>query len=375
MSYEAGSINTKNKDSLSFEVAIICLNAERIILNTILRLREVLPSSVSILVVDDGSSDSTLLILEKCDVRLIRHPRNLGRAQARQSALSNCEADILVFVDDDCYVDQDWFINLEKSWSIQSASTVGIGGPVRFREPLSYWGKYYEYVNPFSWNSALNKDAPPIFTRRLLTGNLSLKLSKIKEASIGFNTKIPSNLSGEDVVFSDEIIEHFGKEALFFDPSVVAKLSGSVSFREVRKRWIQNAKTEIPIRYSFIHIPLQDRLKIIVASAMSLTAIAILPFLFNLKALISCVIVGYSSLLWLRRKFIMSSILPAILRNRKTTKKWCCDAKSLILFIKLFAITNLGLIFSLYGKICAYLNIIDKPSDYMFIEKHKLEII
>jgi len=371
MSLEGSSFISENEYPLIFEVAIICLNAEQIIQNTIQRLRKVIPNNVSILVVDDGSSDSTFSILENCEVRIVKHPRNLGRAQARQSALSNSQADILVFLDDDCVVDQDWFINLKKSWSSQDTSTVAIGGPVRFREPLSYWGKYYERINPFSSNANLRKEASPVFTRRLLTGNISFKLSKLKESSISFNTKIPKHLSGEDVVFCDEIVKHFGPKALLFDPAIVAKLSGNVSFREVRKRWIQNAKTEIPIRYSFSRVRFQMKLKLVAMLIFGFSAIAGLPFLLSLGQLITAAFACYLLLLLSRRKFVMNSILPAVSETKTTGKKWFLESTKILLFIELFAITNLGLIFSLYGKTKAYVEILSKPSDYFLIEKFK----
>jgi glycosyltransferase involved in cell wall biosynthesis len=321
--------------------------------------------------VDDGSTDSTVSILENCEVRLVKHVKNLGRAQARQSALSNAQADVLVFLDDDCVVDNDWFINLKKSWDVHGESAIAIGGPVRFRDPLNFWGRYYENVNPFNWNASLEKSAVPVFTRRLLTGNMSIQLSKLKDASIGFNTKIPRHLSGEDVVICDEIVKNYGKESLLFDPSVVAKLSGNVAFREVRKRWIQNAKTEIPIKYSFAPIKIEDKIKIIVILIFGATAVIGLPILLDFKQLASIALMSYLFLLLSREKFILNSIWPAIGRNHRTHKGWRLNYQNFKLFIQLFAISNLALIFSVYGKIVTYIEMLDKPSDFVLIESSK----
>jgi len=67
----------------------------------------------------------------------------------------------------------------------------------------------------------------------------------------------------------------------------------------------------------------------------------------------------------------MNSILPAVSETKITKKKWFLESTKILLFIELFAITNLGLIFSLYGKTKAYLEILSKPSDYFLIEKFK----
>jgi glycosyltransferase involved in cell wall biosynthesis len=341
---------------------------------TIQRLHQILPKNVPILVVDDGSTDSTVSILEKCEVRIVRHIKNLGRAQARQSALSNAQADVLVFIDDDCVVDDDWFINLKKSWDVHGKSAVAIGGPTRFHDPLSFWGEYYEYMNPFHWNASLEKSEAPFFTHRLTTNSTSYKLSKLKEASIGFNTKIPRHLGGEDVVISDEILKNYGRQSLLFDPSVVAKLSGNVTFREVRKRWIQNAKTEIPIKYSFAPIKVQDRIKVIVLLIFGTTAVIGLPLLLDFKELASIALMGYLFLLLSRRKFILKSIWPAIGRNDKTHKGWRLNFQNFKLFIQLFAISNLALIFSVYGKIKTHIEMLDKPSDFILIERYNRRI-
>jgi len=374
MNLQDSNLDSHKGYARTFEVAIICFNAERTIHGSIERLKQVLPKDVSVLVVDDGSSDSTMSILENCEVRIVKHVKNLGRAQARQSALTNSQAKILVFIDDDCIVDEDWFINLKKSWDSHGKSAVAIGGPARFRDPLSFWGKYYEYMNPFHWNASLEKSEVPIFTHRLTTNNMSFKLSKLKQASIEFNTKIPKNLSGEDTVICYEILKNYGRESLLFDPSVRVKLSGNVAFREVRKRWIQNSKTEVPVKFSFTPIKLQDKIKVIVPLIFGANAVFGLPLLLNLRETASIALVIYLSLLWLRNKFIYNSFLPAISRNHKTHMGWLQNYERLKLFVQLFAISNLALIFSGYGKIMAYVEMLNKPSDFFLIERYNRRI-
>jgi len=374
MNLQDSNLDSHKGYARTFEVAIICFNAERTIHGSIERLKQVLPKDVSILVVDDGSSDSTMSILENCEVRIVKQVKNFGRAQARQSALNNSQAEILVFIDDDCIVDEDWFINLKKSWDSHGKSAVAIGGPARFHDPLSFWGEYYNYMNPFHWNASLEKSEAPFFTHRLTTNNTSYKLSKLKEAFIGFNTKIPRHLSGEDVVICDEILKNYGRQSLLFDPSVVVKLSGSVTFRQVRKRWIQNAKTEIPIKYSFAPIKIQDRIKVIVILIFGTNAVIGLPLLLDIKELASIALMGYLFLLLSRRKFILNSIWPAIGRNDKTHKGWRLNFQNFKLFIQLFAVSNLALIFSVYGKIKTHIEILDKPSDFVLIERYNRRI-
>lgn len=60
-----------------------------------------------IVVVDDGSLDESARIASGLPVRLIRHPRNLGPATARNTALEHSSGEIVLFVDSDTVADRD----------------------------------------------------------------------------------------------------------------------------------------------------------------------------------------------------------------------------------------------------------------------------
>ena len=54
-----------------------------------------------VLVVDDGSTDRTAQAAEDCQVRVIRHERNQGKARAMQTGLTNTTAEIVTYLDAD----------------------------------------------------------------------------------------------------------------------------------------------------------------------------------------------------------------------------------------------------------------------------------
>jgi glycosyltransferase involved in cell wall biosynthesis len=66
------------------------------------------------IVVDDGSRDRTPSVLaaesERAELalRTIRHPRNAGRAAAREDGWRAARADLVAFIDDDCVPARDW---------------------------------------------------------------------------------------------------------------------------------------------------------------------------------------------------------------------------------------------------------------------------
>lgn len=65
-----------------------------------------------VIVVNDGSEDDTAVFLEsyraQFNLRVIDHPRNLGRAQARNSGAKQAEGEVLIFLDGDSTVDSNF---------------------------------------------------------------------------------------------------------------------------------------------------------------------------------------------------------------------------------------------------------------------------
>jgi len=90
-------------------IALCCFNSSRILRETLQTLQLINDSNFLILVVDDGSEDCTSQIASEFGTKVIRHETNLGYGAARQSALDNCETEIIAFIDDSCIIDSAWF--------------------------------------------------------------------------------------------------------------------------------------------------------------------------------------------------------------------------------------------------------------------------
>lgn len=92
-------------------VAIPVFNEADIIEKTLIELRRSLDISrdkapYEILVIDDGSFDSTCDVVEKCEgygdvLRMVKHPSNRGRGAAVRTAMENFRGDVLVVADAD----------------------------------------------------------------------------------------------------------------------------------------------------------------------------------------------------------------------------------------------------------------------------------
>jgi len=81
-------------------IIIPVYNEERIIGSLIEKLKK-LYSNYEIIIVDDGSTDNTLKIVKQFDVKIIRHPRNIGYGGALKTGIRSVKADIIVLMDAD----------------------------------------------------------------------------------------------------------------------------------------------------------------------------------------------------------------------------------------------------------------------------------
>jgi GT2 family glycosyltransferase len=102
---------------------------------------------LEIIVVDDGSSDSTAAVARAHGVTVIRHPRNRGLAAARNTGVSAATAGIVAFLDDDCEPEPGWAGHLLAGYA---DGVAGVGGAVVPRTPAGYLAGYLIRNNPLS---------------------------------------------------------------------------------------------------------------------------------------------------------------------------------------------------------------------------------
>ena len=90
------------------------------------------PEEYEVVVVVDGSTDATAEFLRtlKPDprIRVVEHPRNLGQAAARNTAIRIAQGDFVLFVDDDCLCDRS--LLKEHAAAHQEADSLVVSGPV-----------------------------------------------------------------------------------------------------------------------------------------------------------------------------------------------------------------------------------------------------
>ena len=108
-------------------VIVCAYNAERTIDPCLASLEKVNYPNYEVIVVNDGSTDSTLDIAQRYSYVHIINQENKGLSVARNVGISAATGDIIAFTDSDCAVDPDWLFYLVAKFL--SSNLPAVGGP------------------------------------------------------------------------------------------------------------------------------------------------------------------------------------------------------------------------------------------------------
>lgn len=109
-------------------VVVACYNGERTLRFCLESLKALNYPDYEIILVDDGSTDSTQTIAAQFpNVRYFRHPQNAGLSAARNTGIAAAVGEIVAFTDCDCRADEDWLYYLAAG--LVDSEFAGVGGP------------------------------------------------------------------------------------------------------------------------------------------------------------------------------------------------------------------------------------------------------
>jgi GT2 family glycosyltransferase len=108
-------------------VVVASYNADRTLKACLESLGRLNYPDYEVILVDDGSTDSTPQIALLYSVRCLRHEKNLGLSAARNTGIAAATGEIVAFTDADCRADEDWLYYLAGAFSTGEYS--GAGGP------------------------------------------------------------------------------------------------------------------------------------------------------------------------------------------------------------------------------------------------------
>src|SRR5712691_9076065 len=108
---------------LSVSVVVPILNAIRTLPSCLAAIERLDPKPLEILLVDNGSSDGTLVLLHdfardhrSFDVKVLEQPRR-GAAAARNTGFQAAKGDVIAFIDSDCAPEPTWLTYLVEPFS------------------------------------------------------------------------------------------------------------------------------------------------------------------------------------------------------------------------------------------------------------------
>ena len=108
-------------------VVVATYNGERTLDACLKSLQELNYPDYEVILVDDGSTDSTEQICRKFEgVRYVRHEKNLGLSAARNTGINGARGEVIAFTDSDCRADEDWLFYLVND--LLNSDFAGIGG-------------------------------------------------------------------------------------------------------------------------------------------------------------------------------------------------------------------------------------------------------
>lgn len=174
---------------------------------------------VEIIVINDGSTDKTITFLRSFTLserfKVIRHSENCGLAAARNTGIKNAKGDILIFLDSDMEVEEDF---IEKHVSSHGKSgVIGVLGSI-LPDIENPYDKYQRYLYESKRGAAKFDINKPIPFNTFIFNNTSIKRTIFEKTGL-FDENIKM-YGGEDTEFSYRICKYY-PEGLYFDPSIL----------------------------------------------------------------------------------------------------------------------------------------------------------
>lgn len=124
---------------MGVSVYIPCYNAAATVaacIDSLLKQR--FPIS-EVLVIDDGSTDDTVVCAAQYPVRILRHATNRGIAAARNTAIAASSGEYIASIDADCIADESWLERLMPLFSYSDIAAVGGKVVERSTVPADQW--------------------------------------------------------------------------------------------------------------------------------------------------------------------------------------------------------------------------------------------
>ena len=203
---------------MNIDVIIPCYNEENTIEIIILESIKHLSSKDKLIVVDDGSTDKSNIIIRKLEnkfsnINLIKHEKNFGKGAAIQTALKRVQNEIVIIQDSDLEYNPSDYKKLINPLLKLKADVVYGSRFVSSDEHrvLYYWHKIGNNIITFLTNIFTNLNLTDIEVGyKAFKSEKILKLN-LKEKRFGFEPEVTIKLAKEKCIFYEVGISYRGR--------------------------------------------------------------------------------------------------------------------------------------------------------------------
>lgn len=238
-------------------ILIPCYNSERFILDSINSLLKQDYENIEIIIVDDGSTDDSLRIVESIkDVRVhVYSQSNSGACVARNIAFEKCHGDYIMYFDADDLINKSYVSSLVKCLRDANDLSIATGEWDRFRTDLSEasFRKLSVYKD---YDCAFNLLLDMWNTGEMLTCSSYLVPRKLIEIVGGWDESVLKNQDGEffsRILMTADKVYHTADAKLYYRTGEylsVSKASSKAKVASMLDTFISYRKNALAIEDS-----------------------------------------------------------------------------------------------------------------------------
>jgi len=102
---------------MKISIIVPAFNAQQTLIGLLESIFNQTYKDFELIIVDDGSTDTTATIANSANCKLIRLQENHGPAYCRNLGVRSASGDILAFTDSDCKINPEWLANINRHFS------------------------------------------------------------------------------------------------------------------------------------------------------------------------------------------------------------------------------------------------------------------
>ncbi len=218
-------------------ILVAAYNEENSIADTLRSIaQQHYPGEFEVLVIDDGSTDTTAAVVEanpRSWLRLLRQPRNMGKSAALNRGLAEASYDYVVTLDADSYLYQGALERLVERYFSDPASTRAVAGTVLVRNSRKNWITRAQEWDYFHGISAIKRVQSLFQGTMVAQGAFSIYEREALREIGGWVTCV-----GEDIVLTWAMLERGWRVGHAEDACCFTNVPDSLrQFVRQRQRW------------------------------------------------------------------------------------------------------------------------------------------